>query len=62
MNIDIENLRNDLINYFGAANPYFNIAYADIIKLESASPEELIFIAESNNFNLNNYIIITKVR
>lgn len=55
--IDIEKLRRDLIDYFGTAISINPIATMDLIKVENASYEELIDIAIKNNFDLNNYII-----
>lgn len=55
---DIENLRNDLVNYFGTAmTNSFPMAVIDLNRVMSASSEELIKIAKANGFNLNNYII-----
>ena len=57
-NIDFEQLRNDLIDYFGTAMTNgFNIAVIDLTKIENATNEELIIIAQSNNFDLNKYEI-----
>lgn len=59
--IDIERLRNDLINYYGTAmfssSP---LAIIELSKIETASDEELIQIAQNNNFDLNKYIIDNK--
>lgn len=59
--IDIETLRNDLINYYGTAmfssSP---LAIIELSKIETASDEELIQIAQNNNFDLNKYIIDSK--
>ena len=60
MNIDYESLRDDLIDYFGAACPFYPIALIDIIKVEKASDEELVNIAINNGFNLSDYEIIVK--
>ena len=57
MEIDIERLRNDLINYFGTATNFFKVAYMDLFEVQNASDELLIKIAIENNFNLNNYQI-----
>lgn len=57
MNIDIERLREDLINYFGTASSYNPIAMMDLIKVENASDDEIIKIAKKNNFDLKQYII-----
>ena len=59
-NIDIEKLRNDLINYFGTASFYNPTAMMDLIKIEKASDEEVINIAIQNNFDLSRYEINKK--
>lgn len=55
--IDIETLRKDLIDYFGTAiytsSP---LAIIELSKIENATNEELILIAQNNNFNLNKYL------
>ena len=56
MEIDIEKLRKDLIDYYGTA--MFNASPLTIIELskaENASPQELINIALKNNFDLTEY-------
>ena len=55
-NINIEKLRNDLIDYFGTAffSGFFS-ASIDISRIENASDYELIKIAENNGFDLDNY-------
>lgn len=60
MNIDIERLRKDLIDYFGSAIFIMPIAIIDLSKVEKASEIELIKIAEDNNFDLEDYIIKTR--
>ena len=57
MNIDIEKLREELIDFYGTAmvGP-FPQAIIELTKVEKASPEELIKIAKQNNINLDNYI------
>ena len=55
--IDYERLRSDLISFFGSATPVFQLAYADVIRVERASNEELVEIALSNGFDLEDYII-----
>ena len=57
MNIDIERLRQDLIDYFGSATPIFPVAIMDVILVENADVYKLIEIAKSNGFNLDDYII-----
>ena len=60
MNIDIERLRQDLINYFGTAMSYFPMAIGDLSKVENASAEELIRIALDNGFDLDDYKIYVR--
>ena len=57
INIDIERLRQDLIDYFGSAIPIYPVAIMDVTVVEIASDDKLIEIAKSNGFNLNNYIV-----
>lgn len=57
INIDIERLRRDLIDYFGAAIPIYPVAIMDVIEVENADYYKLIEIAKCNGFNLDNYII-----
>ena len=60
--IDIDALRNDLINYFGTATMYNKVAMMDLIKVENASANELVNIAIKNGFNLYDYQIKGKRR
>ncbi len=55
MTIDIDKLREDLINYYGSATPYYPMDIMDISRIESASPEELVNIALENHFDLSEY-------
>ena len=55
MDIDYDRLRSDLINYFGSATPMFNVAYADVIRVQRATNEELVSIALENGFDLEDY-------
>ena len=55
INIDIDKLRNDLIDYFGSASSFIPVATMNIIEVEKASPLKLIKIAQDNNFDLNKY-------
>lgn len=54
--IDINRLRNDLIDYYGTAIAYSPQAIIDLSNIENSSPYELVMIAINNNFNLENYI------
>ena len=60
--IDIDALRNDLINYFGTATMYNKVAMMDLIKVENASANELVNLAIKNGFNLYDYQIKEKRR
>lgn len=60
--IDIDALRNDLINYFGSAMQYNQVAMMDLIKVEQASDNEIVNIALRNGFNLYDYEIKGKRR
>lgn len=54
--INIEKLKQDLIDYFGTA--MFNaspLAMIELSKVENATDEELIEIALNNNFDLSKY-------
>ena len=61
MNINIEKLRKDLIDYYGTA--MFNSSYfaiMDLSKVQNATPNELIEIARKNKIDLNKYIEINQ--
>ena len=63
MNIDVEKLREDLIDYYGTA--MFNaspLAIIELTKIEKATDKEIIQIAIDNKFDLNEYIIYNKSR
>ena len=60
--IDIDELRNDLINYFGSAMQYNQVAMIELIKVEQASDNEIVNIAIKNGFNLYDYEIKGKRR
>lgn len=57
--IDIEKLREDLINYFEGAFFVggFGAALIDVAEIEKADSEKLIKIAEENKFDLRKYIV-----
>lgn len=58
---DYEKLRKDLKDYYGTAMVGgFPLAIMDLSKVENASNEELLKIAQKNNFDENNYKV--KVR
>ncbi len=62
MEIDVERLRYDLLEYFGTAMNIFPQAVIDLSIIENASVEQLINIARSNNIDLSNYEIKRKNR
>ena len=62
MEIDIDRLRSDLIDYYGTAMSFYPQAVIDLSKIESASAEQLINTALSNYFDLSDYEIKEKYR
>ena len=59
--IDIERLRNDLIDYFmGLAYVLSPVAFMNVAEVEKADEDKLIEIAINNNFDLNDYVIKTR--
>lgn len=56
MTINVEALRRDLEDYFGtAAFSGLLMAMMDLSRVENASPEELVRIAQKNGFDLTKY-------
>lgn len=55
MNIDYEKLRQDLIDYFGSAMVLFPASIMDVTRVENASNDELLIIANQNSFDLSDY-------
>ena len=55
--IDVERLRKDLIDYFGAAMMYYPQTMINLSEVENADYNSLIDIALRNGFNLDNYRI-----
>ncbi len=59
--IDIERLRNDLINEFmGIAFAISPVAFMNVAEVEKATPEELVEIAINNGFSIENYLVKTR--
>ncbi len=57
MYYNIEELRKDLMDYYGTAmNSGFGMAVIDLSEVENASPEKLISIAKKIGVDLRNYI------
>lgn len=57
MYYNIEELRKDLMDYYGTAmNSGFGMAVIDLSEVENASPEKLISIAKKLGVDLRNYI------
>ena len=58
MKVDIEKLRDDLIDYYGTAFcSGFGAAVIEIGEIENASPGRLVQIAEQSGIDLSNYEI-----
>ena len=58
MTIDVDALRNALLNYYGtAAFSGMPMALWDVSKVKKASPEELIQMALNNGFDLSRFSI-----
>ena len=59
--INIEVLRNDLINYFmGLAYVVSPVAFMNVAEVEKATLEELVEIAINNGFSIENYLVKTR--
>ena len=57
-NIDFELLRRDLLDYFGTAMVSgFSAVVMDLNRVETATNEELLFIAIECKFDLEDYVI-----
>lgn len=54
-NIDIEKLRNYLINYYGTASTKYPQAIYEVIELENSSEEKVLKLALKNNINLDKF-------
>lgn len=55
MEIDINELRNDLIDYLGTAMQYNPQAVIELAEVENASPQKLVDIALRFGFDLSEY-------
>ena len=55
-NIDIDRLRKELIDYYGTAMGNNPVAMIELSIVEKAKPEQLIYIAINNGFDLNDYL------
>ncbi len=53
--MDSEDLRNELIDFFGTAAGEYPMAMMDVIELERASYDDLIKKARENNFDIDDY-------
>lgn len=60
--IDYEKLRRDLIDYYGTASQIFPMSIMEISKVERATPNQLIELANKNGFNVSDYEINNKKR
>ena len=53
---DLESLRDDMRDYYGTAMASgFSMAVVDLAKVENASPQELIDLAQQNGEDLSKY-------
>ena len=57
VDLDIDRLRKDLIDYYGTAIASNPVAVIELSIVESSSKEQLIYIALNNGFDLNDYKI-----
>lgn len=57
MNIDFEELRKDLMDYYGTAKEFNPFAEAELEEVENATNSELIYKARSIGVELSNYIV-----
>ncbi len=62
MIIDVDALRNDLINYFGTALFYNPNAMMELIEVEKASDEQIVQIAIQKGFDINMYDVNNRKR
>lgn len=59
--IDVEKLRNDLLNYYyGLAYAVSPIAFMEVTKVQEASEDELIEIAKKEKFDMEKYKVKTR--
>ncbi len=55
MELDIDRLREDLINYFGTALNYQEYAMVDLVQIDALDEQELITLAIQNGFDIDKY-------
>ena len=53
--IDVDSLRQDLIDYFGTAAMGNPLAYVDLVAVSKAGDQQLVETAIKNGFNLADY-------
>lgn len=53
--IDVDNLRDDLRDYYGSATGFSPMAMADVVAVDSMSDNEIVQKAVENGFNLYDY-------
>ena len=56
ININFEKLRKDLMDYFGTAMPFHQMAVINLSEVECASDQKLVDMAMKNGFNLEYYV------
>ncbi|MCR5202813.1 MAG: hypothetical protein K6D02_06995 [Lachnospiraceae bacterium] len=55
MIIDIDKLRDDMMDEYGTAMGNFPMATMDLVEVENASPEELVDMAMNEGIDLRKY-------
>lgn len=62
VNIDIEKLRYDLMDFYGAGTPFMPAMIMEVINLENASDEEVLKEAIKQKVDLSKYVEQDKMK
>jgi hypothetical protein len=54
--IDLDRLRNDLMDHYGTATGFFPMAFMDVSKVQDASAQELVDMAEDAGIDVTRYL------
>ncbi|MBO6309012.1 MAG: hypothetical protein J6N70_09330 [Oribacterium sp.] len=54
--IDFDRLRDDLMDHYGTATGFFPMAFMDVSKVQDASAQELVDMAEDAGFDMRKYL------
>lgn len=57
MDYDFDELRNDLMDYYGSAMQYFPMAVMELSDVENASEDKLLEMAKDAGLNLEDYLL-----